>query len=56
LTRRECDLLLLLAEHPRQVFTRPQLLDRVWGHFHTSPRSVDVHIRRLRVELGRICP
>ncbi|WP_442933646.1 winged helix-turn-helix domain-containing protein [Micromonospora sp. CPCC 206060] len=31
LTRRECDLLLCLAEHPRQVFTRLQPLNRVWG-------------------------
>ncbi len=52
LTRREYDLLLCLAEHPRQVFTRRQLLDRVWGQPYTSPRSVDVHIRRLRVKIG----
>ncbi|MFV2103063.1 winged helix-turn-helix domain-containing protein [Micromonospora sp. LOL_024] len=52
LTRREYDLLWCLVEHPRQVFTRLQLLDRVWGQPYTSPRSVDVHVRRLRVKIG----
>ncbi|RKN22086.1 winged helix family transcriptional regulator [Micromonospora musae] len=56
LTRREYDLLWCLAEHPRQVFTRRQLLGRVWGHPYTSPRSVDVHVRRLRVKLGADVP
>ncbi|RKN38643.1 winged helix-turn-helix domain-containing protein [Micromonospora endolithica] len=52
LTRREYDLLWCLVEHPRQVFTRTQLLDRVWGQPYTSPRSVDVHVRRLRAKIG----
>jgi DNA-binding response OmpR family regulator len=52
LTRREFDLLLFLAEHPRHVFTRSQLLTRVWGHLHTGERTVDVHVRRLRAKLG----
>ncbi|NJP35574.1 winged helix-turn-helix transcriptional regulator [Micromonospora sp. HSS6-12] len=52
LTRREYDLLWCLVEHPRQVFTRMQLLDRVWGQPCTSPRSVDVHVRRLRAKIG----
>ncbi|RFS45591.1 winged helix family transcriptional regulator [Micromonospora craniellae] len=52
LTRREFDLLRHLADHPRRVFTRAQLLDRVWGHPFTGSRSVDVHVRRLRVKLG----
>ncbi|WP_370518189.1 winged helix-turn-helix domain-containing protein [Micromonospora sp. AMSO31t] len=56
LTRREYDLLLCLAEHPRQVFTRRQLLDRVWGQPYTSPRSVDVHVRRLRFKVGADVP
>jgi two-component system, OmpR family, phosphate regulon response regulator PhoB len=35
--------------HPRRVFTREQLLDAVWGRdIHVEPRTVDVHIRRLR--------
>lgn len=56
LTRRECDLLLCLAEHPRQVFTRRQLLDQVWGQPYTGPRSVDVHIRRLHAKIGTDVP
>jgi DNA-binding response OmpR family regulator len=52
LTRREFDLLQFLAEHPRRVFTRPQLLTYVWGDLHTGGRTVDVHIRRLRAKLG----
>ena len=35
--------------HPRRVFTREEVLDAVWGHdIHVEPRTVDVHIRRLR--------
>ncbi|MFY1636306.1 winged helix-turn-helix domain-containing protein [Solwaraspora sp. WMMB335] len=56
LTRREFDLLFCLASHPRRVFTRGQLLDRVWGHRRSSPRSVDVHVRRLRVKIGEDLP
>jgi len=51
LSRLEYDLLLFFAEHPRQVFTRGQLLARVWGHVHTGVRTVDVHISRLRTKL-----
>ncbi|MEV2237112.1 winged helix-turn-helix domain-containing protein [Micromonospora sp. NPDC049891] len=56
LTRREFDLLWHLAEHPRQVFTRTQLLDGVWGHLHTGVRSVDVHVRRVRAKFGDDLP
>jgi two-component system, OmpR family, response regulator MtrA len=52
LSRIEYDLLLFFAEHPRQVFTRAQLLARVWGHVHTGARTVDVHISRLRTKLS----
>jgi two-component system OmpR family response regulator len=52
LTRLEFDLLLFLAEHPRRVFSRAQLLTGVWGYEHTGERTVDVHVRRLRVKLG----
>ena len=52
LTRLEFDLLLFLAERPRQVFTRGQLLTGVWGYEHTGERTVDVHVRRLRLKLG----
>jgi DNA-binding response OmpR family regulator len=52
LSRLEYDLLLFLAQHPRQIFSRAQLLARVWGHVHTGARTVDVHISRLRHKLG----
>ena len=48
----EFDLLVFFAAHPRQVFTRSQLLTQVWGHVHTGARTVDVHISRLRNKLG----
>ncbi|MFG2060706.1 winged helix-turn-helix domain-containing protein [Micromonospora sp. NPDC048871] len=52
LTRIEYDLLLFLAERPRRVFTRLQLLNQVWGYDHAVARTVDVHVRRLRAKLG----
>lgn len=52
LTAREFDLLWLFARHPRQVFTREQLLDQVWGYeFYGDESTVTVHIRRLREKL-----
>jgi DNA-binding response OmpR family regulator len=52
LTAREFDLLLFLARHPGQVFTRQQLLDQVWDfEFYGDPSTVTVHVRRLREKL-----
>ncbi len=52
LTAKEFDLLWLMAAHPRQVYNREQLLDRVWGHSdYIDPGTVTVHIRRLREKL-----
>jgi DNA-binding response OmpR family regulator len=51
LSRLEFDLLLFLARRPRQVFSRGQLLAHVWGHTHTTSRTVDVHVSRLRTKL-----
>jgi len=49
---KELELLYLLASHPNQVFTREQLLDRVWGFDYVGEsRTVDVHIKRLREKL-----
>lgn len=49
LTAREFDLLQYLAEHPRHVFTREQLLDAVWDReFNGGESTVTVHMRRLR--------
>jgi hypothetical protein len=56
LTRLEFDLLQFLADNPRRVFTRGQLLAGVWGYEHTGERTVDVHVRRLRVKLGNHVP
>jgi two-component system response regulator ResD len=52
LTQREFDLLLFLARHPGQAFTRDQLMDYVWRYtFYTDTSTVTVHIRRLRAKL-----
>ena len=52
LTVKEFDLLWLLALHPRQVFSRDQLLERVWGvNDYIDPGTVTVHIRRLREKI-----
>jgi two-component system phosphate regulon response regulator PhoB len=45
----EYRLLEFFMQHPGRVFSREQLLDAVWGRdIHVEPRTVDVHIRRLR--------
>ena len=52
LTVKEFDLLVFLAGHPRLVFSRTQLMDRVWGYeaaFDTG--TVTVHVRRLREKI-----
>ncbi|MBI5878161.1 MAG: response regulator transcription factor [Chloroflexi bacterium] len=52
LTAREFDMLYLFARHPRQVFTRDQLLERVWGGAeYIDPGTVTVHVRRLREKI-----
>lgn len=51
LSRLEFDLLLFLAEHPGQVFSRAQLLESVWGDAHVGRRTIDVHVRRLRAKI-----
>ncbi len=52
LTAREFDLLWHLAGNPRQVFSRDQLLDQVWGYnFEGDDSTVTVHVRRLREKI-----
>ena len=53
----EFRLLHFLVAHPQQVHSRTQLLDRVWGdHVFVGERTIDVHIRKLRVALeGTTC-
>jgi len=53
LTLKEYELLKHLITHPGRVFTRDQLLSSIWGYeYFGGTRTVDVHIRRLRVKLG----
>ncbi len=52
LTAKEFDMLYLLARHPKQVFTRGQLLERVWGGaLYIDPGTVTVHVRRVREKI-----
>ena len=49
----EYRLLEFFMQHPRRVFAREELLDAVWGKdIHVEPRTVDVHIRRLRKSIN----
>lgn len=53
LTRREFELLRILVENPGKVFSREELLDKVWGmDFYGDFRTVDVHISKLREKIG----
>ena len=53
LTYKEYELLRFLVGHSRRVFTRSDLLTRVWGYDYIGgTRTVDVHVRRLRAKLG----
>jgi DNA-binding response OmpR family regulator len=52
LTAKEFDLLYHFARHPGRVFTRSQLLDRVWGYGHDGyEHTVNSHINRLRAKI-----
>ncbi len=52
LTLKELDLLLFFASNPRQVFSRDQLMDRVWGYQSAlDTGTVTVHVRRLRKKI-----
>lgn len=56
-TATEFDLLSFLMEHPGRVFSRDQLLERVWGYSAAGgTRTVDVHIAQLRSKLGTASP
>jgi len=51
------ELLAFLMRNQGQVFTRDQLLERVWGYtFAGDTRTVDVHVRQLRRKIGDTCP
>lgn len=54
LTAKEFDLLYYMAQHPRQVFSREQLLESIWGLAdYIDPGTVTVHIRRLREKIEK---
>ncbi|CAN5627148.1 response regulator transcription factor [soil metagenome] len=51
LTSREFGLLAWLMTHPKRVFTREELLERVWGYSYGDKSTVTVHVRRLREKI-----
>lgn len=51
-TPKEIEILYMLVSHPSQVFTREQILNRVWGFSdYIDDRSIDTHIKRIRAKL-----
>lgn len=57
LTAKEFSLLAFLAQNRGRVFSREALLARVWGgRYEGGPRTVDIHVRRLRMKLGDAFP
>ena len=53
LTHKEFELLFFLMTNPGQIFSREQLLNRIWGYdFEGTTRTVDTHIKTLRQKLG----
>jgi DNA-binding response OmpR family regulator len=55
LTHQEFELLRFFAQHRGKVFTREQLLRKVWGYqYYGGSRTVDIHVRRLRAKLGPV--
>ncbi len=54
LTKKEFELLITLAGHPNQVFTRDLLLEKCWGYDYLGDsRTVDAHIKRLRTKIDK---
>lgn len=57
LTPKEFDLLFTMAQKPKQVFSREQLLQQVWGYeYYGEERTVDAHIKKLRQKLEKVGP
>ena len=53
-TAKEFDLLYVFLSSPNRVLSRPYLIERGWGYnYFGSPRTVDVHVRRLRSKMGK---
>ena len=54
LTPKEFELLRVFATHPGKVYSRDELLDRIWGYeYDGDTRTVDVHVRHLRLKVER---
>lgn len=52
LTKKEFEMLWLFCNHPQRVFSREQLLEKIWGFdYYGETRTVDTHIKRLRAKL-----
>ena len=57
MTPKEFDLLKTLAAKPKQVFSREQLLQHVWGYdYFGDERTVDAHIKKLRQKVEKVGP
>lgn len=57
LTPKEFELLKTLAQKPRQVFSREQLLETVWNYeYYGDERTVDAHVKKLRQKIEQIGP
>ena len=57
ITPKEFDLLFTMAQKPKQVFSREQLLELVWGYeYYGEDRTVDAHIKKLRQKLEKVGP
>ena len=53
LKKKECELLFMLAGSPGRIFTRSQLIEKIWGiDYEGDDRTVDVHIKRIRDKLS----
>jgi two-component system alkaline phosphatase synthesis response regulator PhoP len=54
LQRKEFEIISLLASKPKKVFSRDEIKEMVWGDStHVRNRTIDVHIRNLRIKIGR---
>lgn len=52
LSTKEFEIVNLLSHYPGKIFSREELLDKVWGYdYYGSPRTVDVHMRRIRAKM-----
>ncbi len=52
--KKEFEILVYLAQHPRRVISREQLLNAIWGeHVYVNDRTVDVHVRKIREKLEK---